>query len=191
MALSDKQRVFVDEYLVDLNATQAAIRAGYLFAENVPADRYYTYLLIDPRSGLVFYVGKGKGRRMSCHARLARLGVVDNAEKFRKITEIHSSGEIVVEAVFSVHEDEGDSFNVERSLISILRSKGLTNISGGTVTNDQRNKETALAMISRLRTFEEWVSQLGEDRSSLVIRVFGSHRSCYDAVFAELQRLAL
>lgn len=29
MALSPKQRRFVDEYLVDLNATQAAIRAGY------------------------------------------------------------------------------------------------------------------------------------------------------------------
>lgn len=29
MALTDKQRRFVDEYLVDLNATQAAIRAGY------------------------------------------------------------------------------------------------------------------------------------------------------------------
>ena len=29
MALNDKQRRFVDEYLVDLNATQAAIRAGY------------------------------------------------------------------------------------------------------------------------------------------------------------------
>ena len=29
MALSDKQRRFVDEYLIDLNATQAAIRAGY------------------------------------------------------------------------------------------------------------------------------------------------------------------
>lgn len=27
--LTDKQRLFVDEYLVDLNATQAAIRAGY------------------------------------------------------------------------------------------------------------------------------------------------------------------
>ena len=27
--LSDKQRQFVDEYLIDLNATQAAIRAGY------------------------------------------------------------------------------------------------------------------------------------------------------------------
>ena len=29
MALKEKQRRFVDEYLVDLNATQAAIRAGY------------------------------------------------------------------------------------------------------------------------------------------------------------------
>lgn len=29
MALSDKQRDFVDQYLIDLNATQAAIRAGY------------------------------------------------------------------------------------------------------------------------------------------------------------------
>jgi phage terminase small subunit len=29
MALTDKQRRFVDEYLIDINATQAAIRAGY------------------------------------------------------------------------------------------------------------------------------------------------------------------
>ncbi|GHE34826.1 terminase small subunit [Sphingobacterium griseoflavum] len=29
MALTDKQQRFVDEYMVDLNATQAAIRAGY------------------------------------------------------------------------------------------------------------------------------------------------------------------
>lgn len=29
MALTPKQQRFVDEYLIDLNATQAAIRAGY------------------------------------------------------------------------------------------------------------------------------------------------------------------
>lgn len=29
MALTSKQKLFVDEYLIDLNATQAAIRAGY------------------------------------------------------------------------------------------------------------------------------------------------------------------
>lgn len=29
MALNDKQKMFCDEYIIDLNATQAAIRAGY------------------------------------------------------------------------------------------------------------------------------------------------------------------
>ena len=29
MSLTAKQQVFVNEYLIDLNATQAAIRAGY------------------------------------------------------------------------------------------------------------------------------------------------------------------
>lgn len=29
MALTNKHRKFIDEYLIDLNATQAAIRAGY------------------------------------------------------------------------------------------------------------------------------------------------------------------
>lgn len=29
MNLNDKQKLFVDEYLIDLNATQAAIRVGY------------------------------------------------------------------------------------------------------------------------------------------------------------------
>ena len=29
MALTEKQKRFVEEYLIDLNATQAAIRAGY------------------------------------------------------------------------------------------------------------------------------------------------------------------
>ena len=29
MALTKKQKIFVDEYMIDLNATQAAIRAGY------------------------------------------------------------------------------------------------------------------------------------------------------------------
>ncbi len=35
MALTSKQARFVEEYLVDLNATQAAIRAGYSAAVEV------------------------------------------------------------------------------------------------------------------------------------------------------------
>lgn len=40
--LADKQQRFVDEYLIDLNATQAAIRAGYS-ANN--ADKIVSELL--------------------------------------------------------------------------------------------------------------------------------------------------
>lgn len=29
MAMTEKQKRFADEYLIDLNATQAALRAGY------------------------------------------------------------------------------------------------------------------------------------------------------------------
>jgi phage terminase small subunit len=42
MALTNKQRRFVDEYLIDLNATQAAIRSGYS-AKN--ADKIGSQLL--------------------------------------------------------------------------------------------------------------------------------------------------
>jgi hypothetical protein len=51
MALTDKQRRFVDEYLIDLNATQAAIRAGYsektarsIAAENLTKPDVAEYL---------------------------------------------------------------------------------------------------------------------------------------------------
>lgn len=42
MALNAKQQRFVDEYLVDLNATQAAIRAGY--SENTASETGYENL---------------------------------------------------------------------------------------------------------------------------------------------------
>lgn len=40
--LTNKQRIFVNEYLIDLNATQAAIRAGY--SEKTAAEIGYEYL---------------------------------------------------------------------------------------------------------------------------------------------------
>lgn len=40
--LTDKQKMFVQEYLIDLNATQAAIRAGY--SENCAGEQGYENL---------------------------------------------------------------------------------------------------------------------------------------------------
>ena len=42
MALTNKQQMFVKEYLIDLNATQAAIRAGY--SEKTAGQTAHEYL---------------------------------------------------------------------------------------------------------------------------------------------------
>lgn len=51
MALTEKQKRFCDEYLIDLNATQAAIRAGYskktagaIGAQNLKRSEIKTYI---------------------------------------------------------------------------------------------------------------------------------------------------
>jgi hypothetical protein len=140
--LNPKQQRFVSEYLKDQNATQAAVRAGYEFDQ---PDGYYAYLLVDPRNGQVFYIGKGVRRRMATHARLARAGRVDNAEKFRRIAAIHAAGSEVVELVFTGGLSERDALAVEKELIAALKDCGLTNISGGNCTNAERLEEVVAA----------------------------------------------
>lgn len=189
MALTDKQRRFVDEYLLDLNATQAAIRAEYGFAEGVH-DGYYTYLLIDPRNAAIFYVGKGKGDRVSSHARLVRAGKVDNAEKCRRIREIHEAALEVTALVFSQHDAETGAFDVERWLIASLRDSGITNIAGGVVTNERAGQERAAAMLSRMMTYDEWIATASAKRLEWAAIPTGSARATYDHIRAELTRLA-
>ena len=52
---------------------------------------YYVYLLIDPRTGKPFYVGKGRGRRMLKHEKRAlRFGKTINLYLDNKIRQIKS-----------------------------------------------------------------------------------------------------
>ncbi len=63
MALTEKQKLFCNEYLIDLNATQAAIRAGYsektaysIGNENLKKPELQEYMLKlmnDKQSGLI------------------------------------------------------------------------------------------------------------------------------------------
>ena len=48
---------------------------------------YYVYLLIDPRDGKVFYVGKGKGSRCFDHS-----AKDDGVEKASRIAAIEAAG---------------------------------------------------------------------------------------------------
>lgn len=57
---------------------------------------YYVYLFIDPRSGQVFYVGKGVGSRCFAHIREARKTARDSKghyEKLSTIRDIEESGQ--------------------------------------------------------------------------------------------------
>lgn len=54
----------------------------------------YVYMLVDPRNGLPFYVGKGQGLRFTAHGYEADAASEDEAEKekLKKIDEIRAAG---------------------------------------------------------------------------------------------------
>jgi hypothetical protein len=131
--------------------------------ETNPMAPFYVYELVDPRDGSVFYVGKGKGRRISHHVRTARRGIVDNAEKFKRIQAIHDAGLTVGERIISRHVKEGDAYAAERDRITELRGE-LTNIVGGVVTNEERRREAAKASLARLKPYDEWVAGMRDDQ---------------------------
>jgi len=183
--LTPKQERFVDEYLKDLNATQAAIRAGYELVSDLNSfkEKYYVYFLIDPFDMSIFYVGKGTGRRMFAHCR-AKNDV--NRIKSSRINKIKNSGNSVIERIFSLHEDESDALSVERLLIKRLSESGLTNISSG----ERTSKESALAkidyMLNSLLSYEVWASNISKEIYKSVEVAFGCPKRFYEKFKDEL-----
>ncbi len=188
--LTAKQALFVQEFLVDKNATQAALRAGYSL---LPASRggYYVYFLCDPESGSVFYVGKGRDRRMSTHTKKAFSdGASGNGAKNKKIQEIVQKGQAVSELIFADALDESAAFSLERELIHLLKAHGLTNISAGIVTHQESAMAYAQAMLKRLKSFEQWNSEMAPAERERIERIFGDPKEFYGKYKSSLERLS-
>ena len=97
---------------------------------------WYVYALRDPRTGVIFYVGKGKGGRVYAHARQAKKvsGETGLQLKLGTIREIHANGlEVGVEIVRHRIENEVLAYEVEAAVIDALRLAGteLANLAGG------------------------------------------------------------
>jgi hypothetical protein len=96
---------------------------------------WYVYRLIDPRNGETFYVGKGQGNRVFSHIRDEQ-GIegdeLDN--KIRRIRDIRVAGFEVAHVIHRHGMNETTAFEVEAALIDAY--PGLTNIAGGTGSND-------------------------------------------------------
>lgn len=86
---------------------------------------YYIYHLIDPRSGATFYVGKGKGSRVSAHEAEAKRGV--ESDKCNLIREIWRHGLQVERVITKRFKDEARAYAAEAEEIRRIGLDNLTN----------------------------------------------------------------
>lgn len=93
---------------------------------------YYVYQLVDPRTNIPFYIGKGSGRRAKTH--LWDIPETRNQYKENKIASIRRSGlEPLIEYVAENILDEQLAYEIEASLIKKYGRKGYD--SNGILTN--------------------------------------------------------
>ena len=96
-------------------------------SEIIKQMKYYVYLLSDPVSGEIFYVGKGKGNRVFQHFKEK-----NENDKVKKIQDIKSRG-LEPKVEFLVHgvEDEITIKKIEAAIIDLIGKNKLTNKVGG------------------------------------------------------------
>lgn len=124
MALTPKQEAFVAEYLIDLNATQAAIRAGY---SAHTAHKQGSQLL--GKTGISDAIAKAKHKRAKrtevtqdrVVAELAKLGFYDirKAVRWGDKPEAGEGGEMVYPVEMVASEDMDDATAAAVSEVSL------------------------------------------------------------------------
>jgi uncharacterized protein len=96
----------------------------------------YVYLLVDPRDGKVFYVGKGRGDRVYQHANASLTSPAPDdllGLKLRRIGEIHKAGKDVHVDIIRHGMTDEQAYDVEAAVIDALKLAGadLTNAVAG------------------------------------------------------------
>lgn len=87
---------------------------------------YYVYILKDPRSKAIFYIGKGKGNRLFNHLNCAMEDLVINA-KYDMIRDIITAGFQVEHFVLRHKLTEEIALEIESACIDLLGLENLTN----------------------------------------------------------------
>lgn len=108
---------------------------------------YYVYLLIDPESEQVFYVGKGIGNRVFAHANAA-ISDPTPGEKLDRIRNIHARDRTVKYAILRHGLTEKEAFEVEAALIDYVGIEALTNQVLG-YGSDDRGRMTVEDIIAK------------------------------------------
>jgi len=106
---------------------------------------YYVYLLSDPRTGEVFYVGKGVGNRVFAHAADALEGEGES-DKLDWIRVIHAEGAEVQHELLRFGLNERTAFEVEAAAIELLGLDDLTNVVAGHHIGERGRMATDVAI---------------------------------------------
>lgn len=140
-------------------------------------EKYYVYKLVDPRTNVPFYVGKGKGSRAYSH--LAKKSKTKNFKKDKIIDEIYSSGKEPIVDIFLTNLDESDAYDIEQKTISKLGRIGIEK--NGVLTNicldsrppsqkgkkriftDEHRKKISEALKGKPKTYKTWQTGLTKD----------------------------
>ena len=157
--LSAKQRLFVEEYLVDLNATEAALRAGY---SKKSAKQIGTENLAKP--AVAAEIEKALKKRVE------RIEVSQDAV-------IQELAGIAFANIFDVAQWDGQSVNVFDSGSlpkSVLSAVSQVSATAHGVTLRMHDKHAALVTIGKhLGMFAEKVNFEIRDGADIVDRLFG------------------
>lgn len=143
--------------------------------------KWYVYHLIDPRTMLPFYVGKGSGNRIDAHEKEASKGVC--SRKCKLINELRENNLNVIKEKIAFFTYEADAYDFERQEIERIGLKNLTNvIPGGKWSYSQvrrylRNKKYVdmftpdrcfEAIVMAKNIFAEWLRNNGKKAEVIV-----------------------
>lgn len=140
----------------------AAAAHGFLF---------YVYTLADADG--VFYVGKGKGRRLFHHEQLQD-GDTNHVKKAR----ICAAGEHFKREILAFFCDESAAYALERELIAEWRVD-LTNIQGGMIAPDEARLARMQALKDGILPFDAWCQKASDWQRMGAIGAFGSMDAAY------------
>jgi len=130
-----------------------------LFALKNAEPVYYVYLLIDPRDGKPFYVGKGKGRRAKIHLQDWQAGRICNVAKHERISEIAAAGYKPVVEIVASRMSEKEALRLEQEKIRSVGGCNLTNAQCNNQTSLERYIALTKLNLKQLKPFDVWIDE--------------------------------